>query len=56
MGRNYSPNPTAQCLHSASVFREIAPPPELRSSCLLVHDGTNTTFVLTLDLEEQVLT
>jgi hypothetical protein len=53
---NYSPNPIARCLHSASVFREIDRSPELRSSCLLVHDDTNTTFVLTLGLEEQVLT
>jgi hypothetical protein len=56
MGRNYSPNPIARCLAQRQRFREIDRLPELRSSCLLVHDGMNIIFVLTLGLEEQVLT
>ena len=48
MGRNYS--------EPEIVLTPFWSTPELRSSRLLVHDGMNITFVLTLGFEEQVLT
>ena len=48
MGRNYTEPEIA--------LTPVMEHPELRSSRLLVHDGMNITFVLTLGFEEQVLT